>query len=455
MLKDLPRNSIVFGGTDPGRFVPTYMIFGESGQPPSVKRDPSFDRRDLYIITQNALGEEFYMNYIRDHYGEGRPKPKNAFERWLGRDGMYPEKPLVLPMQDQVKEVVAAAMERNAEPGEPVETDPSLIVFGEVLKWIWENNRDQHDMFVEESFPLRWTYDYAMPHGLVYQLMKEKVTEIPKEVVERDFQFWSDYKARLLGDPNYAKDLDAQRSFSKLRGSLANIYHHRKMEAEAERAYLEALELWPANPEVLFALSRIYWDKNDFESPIRLLEKAYAQDPNSEAILQLAVMSEQRKTSNSEIQGLQAKLKANPKDEESFIQLMAIYGSWGETNKSVDFIEQGLQTFSNSPDVLKTLASFTEGSGMKSSFVRAAQLLTEADPKSPMSHYILARALLASGKTNESFAAAETSIQLGGRNVRELFSVDGAFTNARTNEPFKSLLKPPIPEPQAIKESAD
>jgi hypothetical protein len=105
MLKDLPKNSIVFGGTDPGRFVPTYMIFGESGQPSSVKRDPDFDRRDLYIITQNALGEEFYMNYIRDHYGEGRPKPKNAFERWLGRDGMYPQKPLVLPTQEQVKEM--------------------------------------------------------------------------------------------------------------------------------------------------------------------------------------------------------------------------------------------------------------------------------------------------------------------------------------------------------------
>ncbi len=34
MLKDLPRGSIMIGGTDPGRFVPTYMIFGESGQSP-------------------------------------------------------------------------------------------------------------------------------------------------------------------------------------------------------------------------------------------------------------------------------------------------------------------------------------------------------------------------------------------------------------------------------------
>ena len=66
MLEDLPTGSVVIGGTDPGRFVPTYMIFGESTQATRNKRDPAFDRRDLYIITQNALGERNYMKYLRD-----------------------------------------------------------------------------------------------------------------------------------------------------------------------------------------------------------------------------------------------------------------------------------------------------------------------------------------------------------------------------------------------------
>ncbi|MEX1118196.1 MAG: DUF2723 domain-containing protein [Terrimicrobiaceae bacterium] len=451
MLKDLPKGSIFFGGTDPGRFVPTYMILGESGQSPDNKRDPDFDRRDLYIITQNALGEEFYMNYIRDHYGEGRPQPKNAFERWLGREGAYPEKPLVLPTPDQVKEIFAKAVNPSEDSEFKAETDPNMIVFASVLRWLWEHNKEDHAMFIEESFPIRWTYDYALPHGLVYQLMKDKVPEIPKEVVEEDFRFWAAYKSRLLGDPNYGKDFDAQRSFSKLRSSIANIYHHRKMEAEAERAYLEALELWPANPEVLFALSRMSWDRGNFDKPLKLLENAYALDPHSTAIIQLAVMSEQRKASNDEIKSLKAKLEAKPDDEDAFIQLVGIFASWGETNKSVDFIEQGLQTFSNRPPVLKTLASFAEGAGMKTTFGRAASLLAAAEPENPMSHYILARALMANGDTNASFAAAEKSIQLGGRNVRELFGADGAFTNAVTNEPFKSLVNPPIPVPQGVK----
>src|SRR5207253_5517217 len=50
---EMEKNTILFGGTDPGRFNPTYMIFCESFIPPSKKpMDPTFDRRDVYLITQ-------------------------------------------------------------------------------------------------------------------------------------------------------------------------------------------------------------------------------------------------------------------------------------------------------------------------------------------------------------------------------------------------------------------
>jgi hypothetical protein len=66
---EMARNTILFGGTDPGRFCPTYMIFCESFIPPKCKpRDPNFDRRDVYIITQNALADGTYLEYIRAHY---------------------------------------------------------------------------------------------------------------------------------------------------------------------------------------------------------------------------------------------------------------------------------------------------------------------------------------------------------------------------------------------------
>ena len=51
-------NAIFFGGTDPGRFVPTYMIYS------------AHVRSDVYLITQNALADSTYMEVMRDLYGD-------------------------------------------------------------------------------------------------------------------------------------------------------------------------------------------------------------------------------------------------------------------------------------------------------------------------------------------------------------------------------------------------
>jgi tetratricopeptide (TPR) repeat protein len=70
LYPQMTKDAILFGGTDPGRFCPTYMIFCDSFLPgrclPSA--DQHFDRRDVYIITQNALADGTYLEYIRAHY---------------------------------------------------------------------------------------------------------------------------------------------------------------------------------------------------------------------------------------------------------------------------------------------------------------------------------------------------------------------------------------------------
>src|SRR5438876_8364117 len=80
----MDRDTILFGGTDPGRFNPTYMIFCESFIPPSKKpEDPSFDRRDVYLITQNALADGTYLEYIRAHYNRSEQKDTPFFQELL------------------------------------------------------------------------------------------------------------------------------------------------------------------------------------------------------------------------------------------------------------------------------------------------------------------------------------------------------------------------------------
>ncbi|HLH56631.1 MAG TPA: DUF2723 domain-containing protein [Verrucomicrobiae bacterium] len=70
LYPEMPPNAVLFGGTDPGRFCPTYMIFCDSFIAHSCQpaQDRQFDRRDAYLITQNALADGTYLEYIRAQY---------------------------------------------------------------------------------------------------------------------------------------------------------------------------------------------------------------------------------------------------------------------------------------------------------------------------------------------------------------------------------------------------
>ncbi len=439
MLKDLPRGSIMIGGTDPGRFVPTYMIFGESGQSPRNKRDPNFDRRDLYIITQNALGEPNYMKYLRDHYTTARPKPANAFERWLGREHTYPEEPIILPTQEEVKAAIQKEIKENEEQAnEQAET----LIFSTTLKWIWEKNRDKHDFFIEESFPMLWTYDYAIPHGLIYKLNKTKVEKLTPEMVEEDFRFWKEYKTRLLNDPAYKKDFDAQRSFSKLRMTMGNIYKYRKMPEEAERAYREAVELWPVNLEAMVPILTAVWERGDFDGGLALFDQAIKDDPNNLQMWRLYAMAEQRKKMDGEIQQLQTKLAAQPKSRETLQQLVTLYANIGDTNKVQPLLDRALKDFSNDSDMLRYIISYHEEMGDLGGTLEPSKRLVEIEKSNVQNHLLLARAYYAQQKKKEFYEAAEEAVKIGGRNVQETLLYEPLFAPWREEPEFKKLTTP-------------
>ena len=82
---EMTKDAVLYGGTDPGRFCPTYMIFCESFTPHDCQplEDQKFDRRDVYIITQNALADGTYLNYIRAHYNRSKQIDPPFFQELL------------------------------------------------------------------------------------------------------------------------------------------------------------------------------------------------------------------------------------------------------------------------------------------------------------------------------------------------------------------------------------
>ena len=250
----MTKDAILFGGTDPGRFCPTYMIFCESFIPPQKRRDPDFDRRDVYIITQNALADGTYLNYIRAHYDRSAeidppffqemlrsPKEKeenvttNALARAFGpidrfftnlgarvearrrREGVYPPTEIYTPSPEDSRrcfeEYIADAQRRLAanqlEPGEDVRIiDNRVQVAGQVsvmqingllTKIIFDRN-PTNEFFVEESFPLKWMFPYLTPFGIIMKINRQPVAEMTEEMVKKDHEFWSLYSQRLSGN---------------------------------------------------------------------------------------------------------------------------------------------------------------------------------------------------------------------------------------------------------------
>ena len=438
MLKDLPKGSVFFGGTDPGRFVPTYMILGESTQPPGVKRDPDFDRRDLYIITQNGVGEGLYRRYLADQYGPNRLAPKNAFERWLGRADAYPKTTLVFPTEEEIRAAIEKEYAKESAAGTP---DPA-IAHSVVTRLIWEKNKDSHDFFVEESYPLEWSYDHALPHGLVYQISKEPLKEIPADVVKKDTEFWNAYVKSLFLNPEFLRDYDAQRSFSKLRTTTGHIYQHWKMLKEAEAAYRQSLALWPGNPESLSSLNAMLWERGDYEGVIKMMEPANAADPNNFPMWRMRVLAEKRKELEGDICGLTDALAKDPEDRDKTGKLLELYTTTGETNKIAGLLNKSVEVFRGDPEFLRKAVQFGEMNNLPAQEVAAARNLVAPGTNSGDDFLLLARAFFKNNDKTNFYPAARAAIQKGGLPMREAIFEHPLFAPWRQDEEFKSLHGP-------------
>jgi thioredoxin-like negative regulator of GroEL len=261
---EMSRDTILFGGTDPGRFCPTYMIFCESFIPHRCQpaEDQNFDRRDVYLITQNALADGTYLDYLRAQYNRSQQKDppffselsKYVFGILLGvnnadsgfantinqtlyytldvpftklgakieasrrAQGVYPPNEIYIPSPEdsqncfqQYTEDVARRQQLNQlKPGEDVHVDPNgrvqvsgqvavMMINGLLCKVIFDHN-PTNEFYVEESFPLDWMYPYETPSGIIMKINRNPVMSYSPDIYKKDHEFWSKYSDRLIGN---------------------------------------------------------------------------------------------------------------------------------------------------------------------------------------------------------------------------------------------------------------
>lgn len=311
---EMGQDAIFFGGTDPGRFVPTYMIYSARV------------REDVYLITQNALADNTYMSVMRDLYGDriwipAQPDSALAFQRYVNevRTGQRPQ-----------------SAELKIENGR-VQVSGALGVMeinGILAQMIFEYNNYKHDFYVEESYVIRWMYPYLEPHGLIMKISRNQLPDLTEETIRNDMDFWGWYTRRLTGNNKFVRDVCAKKSFSKLRSAIGGLYSARGKLEEAENAFQQARMLYSLSPEANFRLvQEVYMRQGRLADARELMTEFGKQDPRNGKVPEFLRHLNELEKLDKRIKELEALMREGKLDVNSAIELATLYQQSGQMPK--------------------------------------------------------------------------------------------------------------------------
>ncbi len=446
-------NALFFGGTDPGRFVPTYMIYCPQVRP------------DVYLITQNALADNTFMAVTRDLYGD---------QLWI---------PSQLDSNRAFQEYVQAIQSGKLDPGADVKMDGGRVqvqgvggvmqINGILCRQIFDHNQyvteaktgestrqsgaavvpfdpvssdgklRKREFYVEESYVIPWMYPYLTPHGLIMKINNEP-TAITPEMVRNDHEFWDWYVARLVGDSKFTRDIVARKTFSKLRSAIAGLYAARGNMAEAEYAFKQAVELYPLSPEAVFRLADLYMRERRFDDSHKVVSDFVAQDAHNESAQGFLKQIDQARQMVSRKTELETLLRdGKSKDVSNAFELIQIYSALQEIEPMRQLIGSVLQS-GLPPEISLQLAQMLVQI-KRIDFVEPIFInYLKAKPDDLRIQLELAALRMALGHPDQAIDALRVAVQKGGEPICAVLRKDTRFQPLWNDARFQAIV-PPVP----------
>ncbi len=460
---EMEKDAILYGGTDPGRFVPTYMIFCESRVRPQDRfRDKNFDRSDVYIITQNALADNTYMNYIRDHYDYSRPKNDGPLQKLLHRDHTYPVQPIYIPSSNDnnraFQEFVNDVQSGKIPAGGDIKIENGRVsvqgvgavmnINGTLARWIFEKNKDKHAFYVEESYVIPWMYGFMTPFGVIMKIEKQPVPspqENPKyweDIVTRDRQYWDKLSHELLAREEFVRNSDAKKSFSKMRSAIAGLYAARGLIAEAEYAFTQSRTLCPESPEACFRLSELLMRQQRYDDAAKVMAEYLVLDPynrNAASFLDTIRRTNQENIHRKE---LETELGKGKLAFGQALELAGLYLKFGMEAQFQGLTHSLIDTPSLPSEAYAALSQFFETNKRWDMNAYALQKYLALNPTAFKSWIDLAYTQLILNQAQEGLASLNRAVTVGGEVARGLLREDPRFAPLRDVPSFKALVPP-------------
>ena len=250
VLGALRPGMVYVGGTDAGRYIPTLLNETSGGEP-------------HIIITQNALADGSYLNYLGFLYGDRMAtltgeESQRAFQSYLAdvqqrfaHDREFPEEPAQLRPGESVH------MEGNRV---QVSGQVAVMAINErLLQMLLANNPDL-SFALEESFPFRSTYGAASPLGPLMELRApDDENPLTAQRAAQSLDYWRTAAQRFAG-ASEASDSDTRRAWAQMATAQGNLFAGRQYSAEAEQTYRLARDIAPGFLEPVGGLARLLVD---------------------------------------------------------------------------------------------------------------------------------------------------------------------------------------------------
>ena len=413
-------NAIFYGGTDPGRFVPTYMIYSADV------------RSDVYLITQNALADNTFMNITRDLYGDTIYIPSledsnEAFRKYV---------------DDVNAGRIQAGADIKIENGKvSVQGVGGVMTINGILAELrFKEHKAKHDFYVEESYVIQWMYPYLTPHGIILKLNKEPLPGLDPELVKNDHQFWSWYTQWLLDQPAFRRDICARKSFSKLRSAIAGIYDYRRMYDEAEYAFKQSIDLYPLSPEANFRLAQMYMNMQRFDDAEKLIRDFAAADPKNDSARGFLGQIEGTKRMidrRREIERKQHETGTLSPDEA--LELTSIYRAAGMQGAYQNLASRLLSDDNLPPQHVLALAGFFAQDQRVDGLIFALEQYVKREAGNLDVWLDLSAAYAFVRRDADAVNAVRRAIELGGDQARDIVLRDQRFQPLVTNREFRAL----------------
>lgn len=286
VLDSLRPGMIYLGGNDAGRFIPTLLTETSGAEP-------------YLVLTQNALADATYLNYLRFRYGDKlntltAEDAQNGFKTYLEdaqkrfkHDQDFPNEP------------------KQLRPGEDIQMSEGRVqvsgqvavmaINEELVRTLMQKNPDL-SFALEESFPLKSFYGEATTLGPITELRAtDPANALTPERAAQTIDYWRSTTQTLLADLDAAASPTVREAYTKMILGQGGLFQERELTAAAEQAFQLATSLSPANPEGVFRYVALLADQKRYEEARQIVQTALITAPDNQQFRAVLTNLEQAK----------------------------------------------------------------------------------------------------------------------------------------------------------------